>query len=97
MGLPLHFSESYTRWLGFNHTHDFVIEIEQIVSSTGDVLEYRLSNCNPDMVDQINRISILDYPASLNKLLIDQDPSALFRGESRRHVLTIAKLAWIVN
>jgi hypothetical protein len=49
------------------------------------------------MIHKIYRISVLDYPASLNELLIDKDPSALFRGEISWHALTIAKVVWIVN
>jgi hypothetical protein len=49
------------------------------------------------MIDQIYCASVLDYPASLNELLVDQDSSALFRGEICWHALTIAKVVWIVN
>jgi hypothetical protein len=80
MGLPLHFSERYTRWLGFNHTHDLAIEIEKIVSSTGNISKNGFTDSHSSMIHKIYRISVLDYPASLNELRINKDSSALFRG-----------------
>jgi hypothetical protein len=69
--LPLHLSESYPGWLGLNDSYDLAIEIEQVISAAGNILQDSLADRDPDVIDQIDLLTILDRPTSLSELGID--------------------------
>jgi hypothetical protein len=71
VGLPLHLGESDPGCLGLNDSYDLAIEIEQVISAAGNILQDSLADRDPDVIDQIDLLTILDRPTSLSELGID--------------------------
>jgi hypothetical protein len=71
VGLPLHLSEGDPGWFGLNDSYDLAIEIEQVISAAGNILQDGLADRDPNVIDQIDLLTILDRPTSLSELGID--------------------------